>query len=217
MRLPDGLQSLHSSCLPTHAPAVCLLLFLLLQDLQQAAVQHLQAIFNMPAADSSTDVPHGPPSKGSSSSSHFLAPVWMSDADMQHVVANQPRSSAAYGSTQLCSGAGAATWHPQLTLPCSWAAPSAASSIHPTINPYDIGSISNLNHSTAMTGVNISSSNSKSYEVDVVDSSGSTQMCLQLDPLCSQGVLFEDSQDFSGPGAAAAVAAERDEAHASLR
>jgi hypothetical protein len=209
--LPDGVQTLRSSCLPTHL-LCCLLLHLLLQDLQQAAVQHLQAIFNMPAADSNTDAPDGPPSNSSSSSSsrQFLTPMWMSNRDMQQLVADQPRSSAAYGSTQLRSGAGAATWHPQLTLPYNWTAQPVTA-----MHTVDIGSISQR---TAATPVNSSSSSSSSVaEVDLVDYSGSTQMYLQLDPLCSQGVLFEDSQDFSGPGAAAAVAAERDEAFATMR
>jgi hypothetical protein len=210
---------IHAAAANQHVPAVAL--HCCLQDVEQAAVQHLQALFNMPAADSSTDGPDArfgasfqPPSNNSSSgSSQFLTPVWMSNHDMQQLVADQPRSSAANGSTQLCSGAGAATWHSQLTLPYKWAAQPVTGFFNTTMNPYDVDSINN--HSTAATPVN--SSSSSSMLVDVVDYSGSTQMYLQLDPLCSQGVLFEDSQDFSGPGAATAVAAERDEAYATMR
>jgi hypothetical protein len=60
-------------------------------------------------------------------------------------------------------------------------------------------------------------SSSSLVEVDLIDSNGSTQVAMLLAPLISTGVLFEDSQDFSGPGAAAAVAAERDEAYAAMR
>jgi hypothetical protein len=107
---------------------------LCLQDMQQSAVQHLQAIFDMPAAESSTDAPAPPFNTSSSSSSSssssqqpFLTPFWMSTSDLQQLVANQPRSSAAYGSTWLCSGAGAVSFHPQLTLPYDWPAQPATS------------------------------------------------------------------------------------------
>jgi hypothetical protein len=187
--------------------------------MQQSAVQHLQAIFDMPAADSSTDAPETPHLDSSSRSinssssqpSDFM-PVWMSKQELQQLAANQPRSSAAYGSTRLCSGAGAVTFHPQLTLPYGWLAQPAVSVSFPPVETFTADSIS----SQSRTAVPAPSSSSK-VEVDLVDSNGSTQTSWLLDPLSSIGVLFEDSQDFSGPGAAAAVAAERDEAYAAMR
>jgi hypothetical protein len=235
-----------------------------LQDMQQAAVQHLQAIFDMPAANSSTDGPDAPPSNSSSSSQQsFLTPVWMSRQELQQLAANQPRSSAAYGSTRLCSGAGAATFHPELTLPYDWQ--PATSIFMPPVEVFTADSFSSqsstalppLSSSSSDTWVDVvdsdgstvmvmglppsssqvlllermeelsdastaaalpAQSSSSEVEVDLVDSNGSTQMALLLDPLSSTGVLFEDSQDFSGPGAAAAAAAaERDEAYAAMR
>lgn len=53
--------------------------------------------------------------------------------------------------------------------------------------------------------------------VDVANADGSSQGCLLLDPLCSGGVLLEASQDFAGAGAAAALAAEKDEAYTAMR
>jgi hypothetical protein len=58
---------------------------------------------------------------------------------------------------------------------------------------------------------------SGAVEVDVACGSGNPQQCLLLDPLCGEGVLLEDSQDFTGAGTAAALAAERDEAFVAMR
>jgi hypothetical protein len=124
------------------------LLRLPLQDMQQSAVQHLQAIFDMPAAESSTDGP-APPSNSSSSQQPFLTPVWMSSQDLQQLVANQPRSSPACGSTRLCSGAGAVSFHPELTLPYNWHTQPATSFVIPPVESFVADSISSQSSTVA--------------------------------------------------------------------
>jgi hypothetical protein len=98
-------------------------------------------------------------------------------------------------------------------MPYGWLAQPGSSFFTPPVDSFTADSISSQ-HGTVVPAY---SSSSSGVEVDLVDSNGSTQSSWLLDPLSSTGVLFEDSQDFSGPGAAAAVAAERDEAYAAMR
>uniref|UniRef100_A0A383W7M3 CBM20 domain-containing protein n=1 Tax=Tetradesmus obliquus TaxID=3088 RepID=A0A383W7M3_TETOB len=188
------------------------------QDLQLSVAQRLQTIYDMPAADCSSDAPAPPnPSSSSSSSSSqesFFTQVWVTQQELQQLASSQPHSNAACGTTALrrCC---IATWHPEQTLPYEWWQPAA------TLQASDLlqaaAASSGYPSASSSAAKHVHSSRSSVAGVDVVSGDGSSQRCFLLDPLCSGGVLLEASQDFAGAGAAAALAAERDEAYVAMR
>jgi hypothetical protein len=157
------------------------------------------------------------PAFSSSMLDEEYTPQWMSSAAFQQFAGDQlPTSSAAYGSTQLRSGAGAVTFYPQLTAEMDRAAQPAFSFLHTPVESFAADSVSS--HSTAVVPDVSSSSSSMMGEVDVMlgDNTSYTRI---MDPLCQEVILLEDLEEMSQPeiSAVAALTAARDEAIASAR
>jgi hypothetical protein len=180
-----------------------------LQAFKQSAVQRQWAVSDTPAAISSIDDLDALPLEIIISSSQQAG--WMSSTDLQQLIANEPRSSAAKRSARLFSGADAPVI--EAAMSTAWAAQPVTDFITPPTGLEADGSSSK--HSTEVEPA--PSSSSSDAWVDVVDSDGSTVLALQLGPLRSQVLLLETVEELSEAHTIAALTAERDAALAAKR